>query len=82
MPQLLAFSPKGKNPPAPLHPVVTVRPFCKWAIDFMTINFVSANGHKYIIMEVNYFTKWSKAMPTFDCKAETAACFFFKYVIT
>ena len=82
MPQLSALFPKGKNPPAPLHLVVTVGPFCKWEIDFMTINPVSANGHKYIITAVDYFTKWAEAMPTFDCKAETAARFFFNHVIT
>ena len=48
----------------------------------MTINPVLTNGHKYIIMEVDYFTKWAEAMPTFDCKAETAARFFFNHVIS
>ena len=48
----------------------------------MTINPVSANSHKYIIMEVDYFTKWAEAMPTFDCKSEIAACFFFNHVIS
>ena len=48
----------------------------------MTINPVSTNGHKYIIVAVDYFTKWAEAMHTFDCKAETAAPFFFNHVIT
>ena len=48
----------------------------------MTINPVSANGHKYIIMAVDYFTKWAEAMPTFDFKIETAARFFFNHVIS
>ena len=48
----------------------------------MKINPISANGHKYIIMAVDYFTKWAEAMPTFNCKAETTARFFFDHVIT
>ena len=48
----------------------------------MTITSVSANGHKYIIMAVDYFTKWVKAMPTFDCKSETTARFFFNHVLS
>ena len=48
----------------------------------MTINHVLANSHKYIIMEFDYFTKWAEAMPTFDCKSETMACFFFNHVIS
>ena len=42
----------------------------------MTINPASNNDHKYIIIAVDYFTKWVEAMPTFDCKSEMAACFF------
>ena len=48
----------------------------------MTINPPSSNGHKYIIMEVDYFTKWAKAMPTFDSKSEIAARFFFNHFIS
>ena len=51
------FSPKARTPSTPLHPIVTVRPFCKWEIDFMTINPTSANGHKYTIVAVNYSIK-------------------------
>ena len=76
------FAPKARTAPAPLHPVVTVGPFCKWAIDFMECRPTSANGHKYIIVAVDYFTKWAEAMPTFNCKADTAARFFFNHVIT
>ena len=45
----------------------------------MTINPTLANGHKYIIMAVDYFTKWVEAMPTFDCKSEMAARFFSEF---
>eukprot|EP00253_Pinus_taeda_P021991 PITA_21991 len=47
-------------PPAPLHPVVTVGPFSKWGIDYMTCNPRSAGGHGYIIISVDYFTKWAE----------------------
>ena len=48
----------------------------------MTINPVLANGHKYIIIAVDYFTKWAEAMPTFDYKAKNAARFFLNHVIS
>ena len=48
----------------------------------MTINPTSANDHKYIIVVVDYFTKWVEAMPTFDFKSETTACFFFNHIIS
>ena len=67
------FSRKVRTPPTLLHIVVTVGPFYKWAIDFMTCNPTSIGSHKYIIMDIDYFTKLAKAMPTFNCKANTAA---------
>ena len=47
----------------------------------MTINIPWVNSHKYIIMVVDYFTKWAKAMPMFDCKSEMVAHLFFNHVI-
>jgi hypothetical protein len=67
--------------PAPLHPVVSVGPFAKWGIDFMTCHPHSAGGHGYIIVAVDYFTKWAEAMPTFDNTGKTAALFLFNHVI-
>ena len=55
---------KMRAPPVPLHPVITVGPFAKWGIDFMTCNPRLARGHAYIIIVVDYFTKWAEVMPT------------------
>ena len=68
--------------PAPLHPVVTMGPFSKWAIDYMTIIPPSSNGHHYIIVTVDYFRKWVEAMPTFDNTMKTGTYFLFNHVIT
>jgi hypothetical protein len=76
------YAHKSRAQPALLHLVITVGPFCKWGIDLMTCNPPSSNGHKYIIMVVDYFTKWDKSMPTFNNIAYTATCFFFNHVIS
>jgi hypothetical protein len=60
------YANKVRAPPTLLHPVITVGPFCKWGIDFMTCHPPSSNGHKYIVMAVDYFTKWVESMPTFN----------------
>jgi transposase InsO family protein len=39
-------------------------------------------GHGYIIVAVDYFTKWAEAMPTFDNTGKTATLFLFNHVIT
>ena len=58
------FSRKMLAHSAPLHPVVSVDPFAKWGIDFTMCNPPSVVGHHYIIVVVDYFTKWAEAMPT------------------
>jgi hypothetical protein len=75
------FDSKTRRPPAPLQPIVAVGPFAKWGIDFMQCNPTSTGGHGYIIVAVDYFTKWAEAMPTLDNTGETAALFFFNHVV-
>ena len=69
-------------PPAHLHPVITVGPFAKWGIDFMTCNPHSAGGHAYIIVAMDYFTKLAEAMPTLAPNGKTTAQFMFNHIIT
>jgi hypothetical protein len=76
------YNNKIRSHPAPLHPVVSIGPFAKWGIDFMTCNPHSVGGHGYIIVAVDYFTKWAEAMPTFDNTGKTATLFIFNHIIT
>jgi hypothetical protein len=48
----------------------------------MTCNPHSARGHGYIIVAIDYFTKWAEAMPTFDNTGKTATLFIFNHIIT
>eukprot|EP00253_Pinus_taeda_P010869 PITA_10869 len=76
------FDSKTRRPPAPLQLVVAIGSFSKWGIDFMTCNPTSTRGHGYIIVAVDYFTKWAKAMPTLNNNGEMAALFFFNQVVS
>jgi hypothetical protein len=67
--------------PAPLHPVITVGPFTKWGVDFIDCNPTSAAGHQHIIMVVDYFTKWTEAMPTIKSDGKTTTFFVFNQII-
>ena len=75
------FSRKMRAHPAPMFPIITVGPFTKWGIDYTTCNPPSTRGHRYIIVAVDYFTKWVEAMPTFKDDGETAALFLFNQII-
>ena len=75
------FSRKMRAHPAPLHPIVTIGPFAKWGIDFTTCNPLSTAGHHYIIVAMDYFTKWAEAMPTYNNDAKIATLFLFNHII-
>jgi hypothetical protein len=76
------FSENACAHPAPLFPIIIVSPFTKWGVDFTTCHPPSARGHHYIIVVIDYFTKWAEAMPTFLNDGETATLFLFNQVIT
>eukprot|EP00253_Pinus_taeda_P035642 PITA_35642 len=76
------FDSKTRRPPTLLQPVVAVGPFSKWGIDFMTCNPTSTRGHGYIIVTVDYFTKWAEAMPTLNNSGETTTLFFFNHIFS
>ena len=75
------FYRKIHKPPMPMHPIISAGPFMKWSIDFMTCNPPSSRGNGYIIVIVDYFTKWAEAMPTFNNTGQTTTLFFFNHVI-
>ena len=47
----------------------------------MTCHPVSTQGHKYIIVAIDYFTKWAEAMPTYLNDGKTTALFTFNHII-
>jgi len=65
-----------------MFPVITIGPFTKWGVAFTTCHPTLARGHHYIIVVVDYFTKWVEAMSTFANDGETTTLFIFNQVIT
>ena len=41
----------------------------------------SAGGHGYIIVAMDYFTKWAEAMPTYAEDGKISALFLFNHII-
>ena len=72
---------KTRSHPTPLHHVIAIGPFAKWGIDFTTCHPALAQGHKYIIMAINYLTKWAEAMPTYLNDGRIASLFTFNHII-
>jgi hypothetical protein len=76
------FNKKACTHPTALHPIITIGPFAKWGINFMQCKPTLAGGHGYIIVAIDYFTKWAEAMPTFLNDGRTTTLFLFNHIIT
>lgn len=49
-------------PPALLHNLTSPWPFCTWGIDIIgKVTPKASNGHEYILVAIDYFTKWEEA---------------------
>lgn len=58
------FVERKKNSPLPLILVHMEEPFRQWGVDFIgEINPPSSGQHKWILMAIDYFAKWAKAIP-------------------
>ena len=68
----------------PLQRQVSLQPFEKWVIDF--VGPVQPRGKKtgayYIIIAMEYLTRWAEAQLVKNCTGATTAKFLFEYVLT
>ena len=59
------FEGKRKLKPLPLIPISVEAPFQQWGLYFIgEINPISFGKHKWILIAIDFFTKWVKAVPT------------------
>ncbi len=74
--QCLACATK-KDPPkairAPLYPIQVVNPFDMLGVDVMGPVRQTYDGNRFIVVFMDYFTKWPEAFATADQKADTIA---------
>ncbi|PKI48922.1 hypothetical protein CRG98_030698 [Punica granatum] len=65
-----------KAPPNELHPMAAPWPFSMWGIDVIgPINPKASNGHLFILVAINYFTKWIEAITLASVTAKAVARF-------
>lgn len=50
-------------PPSELHPMLALCPFVTWGMDDIgPIDPKTSNGHRFILVSIDYFTKWVEAV--------------------
>jgi len=69
-------------PASELHSIVKPWPFRGWALAVIgEIKPQSSKGHKYILVGIDYFTKWIEAIPLPEVTQNVVIYFIQKYII-
>ncbi|PKI61410.1 hypothetical protein CRG98_018184 [Punica granatum] len=71
-----------KAPPNELRPMIAPWPFSMWGMDVISpINPKASNGHMFILVVIDYFTKWIEAITLASVTAKAVARFLRRDVI-
>ena len=76
------FAPFIAQPPAVLQPMVNPIPFAQWGIDILGPFPVATGQRKFLIVAVDYFTKWIEAEPLAKITSSAAKGFLWKNIVT
>lgn len=69
-------------PARKLHFTVNLFPFRGWALDLVReIRPTSSKNHKYILVAIDYFTKWIKVIPLVNVDQDAVIEFIQSYII-
>ncbi len=64
----------------PLKPQVLIEPFEQWALDFVGPINLPSNGKKYILVCIDYVTKWVEAKAITKATENTMVNFLFEEI--
>ena len=65
------------------HPILPLEPFQKWEMNFVgPVKPTFVRGNKYILVVIDYCTKWVEAVALRDNKAASVAKFLYHNIMT
>jgi transposase InsO family protein len=64
-----------------LHPIIKPLSFRGWALDFIgQIYPASSKGHEFVLVAMDYFTKWTEAVPLKNMTHKEAIHFILEHI--
>ncbi|XP_061370599.1 uncharacterized protein LOC133313266 [Gastrolobium bilobum] len=75
------FGDTHKAPPKELTSITSPWPFCKWGMDILGPFPVAAGRVQWLIVAIDYFTKWVEAEPVATITSQRVRKFFWRNVI-
>ena len=67
---------------SPMENIRVSQPMELWAVDILGPLPITAQGHQYVLVMSDHFTKWVEVVPMADQKAEMVACVFTDNVVS
>ena len=69
-------------PPSKLHALTSPWPFSVWGVDVIgKVSLKSSSGHEYVLVAIDYFTKWVEAASYASLTAAKVAKFIRSHII-
>jgi hypothetical protein len=67
---------------AMLHPIIKPWLFHGWALDFVgQIHLASSKGHQFVLVAMDYFTKWTEVVPLKNMMHKEAIHFILEHIV-
>jgi len=64
------------------HPIIKPWPFPGWGLDFISqIHPPSSKGHRFVLVAIDYFTKWTEVVPLKNITHKEVIEFITKHII-
>ncbi|XP_057250131.1 uncharacterized protein LOC130591205 [Beta vulgaris subsp. vulgaris] len=76
------FAPVINQPANDLQPILNPIPFAQWGMDIIGPFTPASGGRKFLIVGIDYFTKWIEAEPTAKITANQVKKFIWQNIIT
>ncbi|XP_077250975.1 uncharacterized protein LOC143890252 [Tasmannia lanceolata] len=75
------FSPTVHRPPVPMAPIISPLPFAVWGMDILGPFPPASGGREFVVVAIDYFTKWVEAEPLAKITEQNVQNFFWKSVV-
>jgi hypothetical protein len=70
------------TPTAMLHPIIKRWSFRGWALDFVgQIHSASSKGHQFVLVAMDYFTKWMEVVPLKNMTHKEVIHFILEHIV-
>ena len=80
--QYQRFAPNIHQPRGVLNPLSNPWPFAQWGLDIVGLFPKAARNKRYLLVRINYFTKWVEVEPLANVKDVDAKKFVWKNIVT